>query len=97
MAAGAPVVAPDIGQISCLFESRPVLADGLYNKPPESGTVPDELISEWSELIRQLLDDRTQLKSRGLAGREAIIENFSLEKMIKTHSSLYREFFDSKN
>lgn len=93
MAVGTPVVAPDIGQISCLFESHPILANGLYNKPPESGTLPDELIAEWAEVTGQILGKNEELKQRGIAGREAIIENYSLKKMVEIHSSIYLDFF----
>jgi len=95
MSTGTPVVAPDIGQISCLFESQPLLADGLYNKPPETGPIPDGIINEWAELTGKLLDDSSQLKERGAAGRKAIVENYSLDKMIKVHSDLYINFFTS--
>lgn len=91
MTAAAPVAAPDIGQISCLFEGFPVLAEGLYPPPPPQGPVPDGRIREWADSIQARLGDREKLKRQGEAGRRAIEAGYSLERMVEIHARLYHD------
>ncbi len=94
MSAGTPIVGPEIDQISCLFDGHPVLMDALYSKPPESGPLSDELISEWAVSVGRVLDDSETLSSKGLTGRVIIQTDYSLEKMVKVHSGLYLGFME---
>lgn len=91
MTAGAPVAAPDIGQISCLFEGYPILSEGLYRNPPAEGDVPQDLIDEWADSVAGRLADPQKLKEQGAAGRRAIEAGYSLDHMVAVHARLYHD------
>jgi glycosyltransferase involved in cell wall biosynthesis len=79
MAAGKPIVANDVDG------ARDVVADG------ETGyLVPPHQLSEMAERILTLLNDEARCRDMGLNG-QARSRSFSIEKMLRSLESLYRE------
>lgn len=86
MAAGAPVVATDVGGTS------EALVDGVNGRlvPPAS----PELMAA---AIQQLLDSPALAQRLGGAARRTIDERFSLDRMVHATESLYDRLLSSKN
>jgi glycosyltransferase involved in cell wall biosynthesis len=80
MAAGKPVIATDGGG------TRELVADGVtgYLVPQKS----PELLAE---RIEHLLGDDGLREKMGIEGRERILREFNIGRMVEEHSSLYEE------
>jgi glycosyltransferase involved in cell wall biosynthesis len=79
MAAGLPVVSTAVG--GC----REIVLDGVtgFLIPPQ-----DE--SALAERLRALLDDRPAAERMGAAGRKRAETEFSMDRMVSFHDSMYR-------
>jgi len=80
MAVGKPVIASNIGGLPEMIIDR---TTGLLVRP---GSVP-ELV----DAIERLNDDATLVREMGLAGRERVIKEFSLEKHYEGLMQIYNE------
>jgi rhamnosyl/mannosyltransferase len=79
MAAGKPVISTDVGTgVSWVNQNE---VTGLIVPPRE----PRDLASA----IQRLLGDQTLRERMGNAGRERVLENFTLEKMVKDVMRVY--------
>jgi glycosyltransferase involved in cell wall biosynthesis len=80
MAAGVPVVASDIPG------NRDVVVDGQTGYLVRVGHVPG-----FTKRLHELLEDPALAAKLGAAGRERVLQEFSVERMIERHASVYRE------
>ncbi len=80
MAAGKPVIASNIGGLPEVVSDR---VSGLLVRP---GSVPDLI-----EAIGRLFQDDKFAREMGLAGRERVVREFSLEKHYEGLMKIYNE------
>jgi glycosyltransferase involved in cell wall biosynthesis len=85
MASGKPVIAPRVGSIA---ES---VADGQTGFLVEQG---DE--GQTAKRLVQLLADPTLAKSLGQAGRDVVVDRWSLERMVAGYEQLITEIYEAK-
>ncbi|MEW6117623.1 MAG: glycosyltransferase [Nitrospirota bacterium] len=85
MSCGVPCVVTNVG------DSAFIVGDIGKVVPPRDPVV---LATAWSELIEMGEDSRKKL---GLKARQRIIDNFSLEKVVKKYEELYIEVMSSTN
>jgi glycosyltransferase involved in cell wall biosynthesis len=85
MASGKPVVAPRVGSIA---ES---VIDGRTGFLVEQG---DE--GQTAERLVQLLANPTLARSMGQAGREDVVDRWSLERMVAGYEQLLTEIYEAK-
>ena len=78
MASGLPVVATDVGGNPSLVMPE---VTGLL--------VPPETPSALAEAIHHYVDDRSLALQHGRAGRDVILQNYSIEAMVKGYSAVY--------
>lgn len=90
MACGAPFVAPAIPQIVELVGDRQLLASHLVEPLPAPGSDPGPIIADWSEMAGCLLGDLGKRQAAGACGRQAMVEDYSVERMTRH----YEEFFE---
>jgi len=84
MACGKPVIVSD-------NTSMPELV-----KRNETGYLcPTDNVDAFVHAIRTLADNTGMARQMGLSGREHVLQNFTLEKMIDNYIRLYREMLDS--
>ncbi len=86
MAAGAPVVATDVGGTSEALVSG---ANGLLVRP---GDVPS-----MAAAIGRLLDEPAMARALGARARQTIADRFSLDRMVAATESLYDRLLTSKH
>lgn len=79
MAAGLPCVASDIPG------NRP-----LIEAPREGWLVPLDDAQAWVDAVGQAWEAPDDARGRGLAARQRVIEEFSLELMVEEHLALFR-------
>ncbi|GIV17134.1 MAG: glycosyl transferase [Armatimonadota bacterium] len=85
-ATGLPVVATDVGG------NREIVVDGVtgFIVPPRN---PDAL----AEAMQRMMDiDEDERMQMGSAGRQHIIENYSMERVVQQWEELYRELLNRK-
>ena len=75
---GIPVVATNVGSIS------EIVIDG------ETGLLTDLSVSALADAVEALVADAALRKAMGAAGRARAEQYFSLDRMLKDHSDLYR-------
>lgn len=80
MVAGRPVIASDIPG-----------NDELVRDGKTGFLVPVGDIKALASRINQLLDDRSLREELGQAGRRRVLEEFSVDRMVEQHVSLYRK------
>jgi glycosyltransferase involved in cell wall biosynthesis len=78
MACGVPCAVTDVG------DSAWIVGDTGKVVPPRD---PEALARGWQELIEE---DAQTRQRRGMAARQRIIENFSLEKVVLQYENLYK-------
>jgi glycosyltransferase involved in cell wall biosynthesis len=85
MAAGLPVVATAVGG------TPEVVVDGVTGLlvPPRDPTA-------LAQAITRLLDDPDLRQRMGRAGRERVLQHFSVEQMVKRTQTLYEQLLDAK-
>ncbi len=81
MATGLPVIATRVGGNSELVR------DGLSGRLIEPRR-PDAL----AEALTAYLDDPRLAGAHGAAGRERVVEDFGLERMLAGYTALYRQY-----
>jgi len=85
LAAGVPVVQPDVG---CYPEFIEATGGGLIYQPNDA----EHLAAAWATL----LDDPIRLRQLAKDGRIAVREKFSMEKMAERFEAFYKTAFDRK-
>jgi len=85
MALGKPVIASSVGGVNSVIQNGET---GLVVEAADS--------SQLKERILELLDDPLRARSIGEAGRQMVQERFSIEKMIRTTTNLYRNLLAAK-
>ena len=86
LACGIPVVSPDVGSI------RETVLDGVsgvLTEPCDAQSTSDALI--------RLLGNPSYAKGMGLAGRESICSDWSLEAMVRGYEFLLQTLYNSKS
>jgi glycosyltransferase involved in cell wall biosynthesis len=85
MAAGLPAIATAVGG------TPEVVVDGVTGLlvPPHDPTA-------LAEAIRRLLDDPNLGQRMGQAGRERVLQHFSVEQMVERTQTLYEQLLDAK-
>ncbi len=85
MAAGKPVIAPRVGSIGeSVIEGK----TGWLTDPLDEQQVADRLI--------QLLADPELARRMGQAGRQAVLDRWSLERMVQGYENLIAEIYSGK-
>jgi glycosyltransferase involved in cell wall biosynthesis len=82
MALSVPTVVTDVGGIREIIKDQET---GYIVPPADPAALADK--------ISLLLGDRTNARSIGLGGREAVDEKFSIETMLAQYQSLYNSLF----
>lgn len=90
MSCAAGFVAPDIPQIGELVKGDPLLEGQLVASPPLTGEVPDSLLESWAARVKDSLADEDGLRAVGQAGREMILKDFSLDRMVREYERHFR-------
>jgi glycosyltransferase involved in cell wall biosynthesis len=96
MAAGTPFCAPELAQISELCRQDDDLAACLYPVPPPTGEPAEDLITAWAEHVARWLADPERRARCGRAGRQIILNRFSLERMVQRHEELYEALLNGR-
>jgi glycosyltransferase involved in cell wall biosynthesis len=78
MAAGVPVVATQVAGSSEIVESEKY---GILVPPADAGALGREILG--------LLSNPERARQLGAAGRQRVLEAFSVEKMVRAHEELY--------
>jgi len=78
-ACGVPIIASRVGAIPEIVRDR---FNGYLVKPGDSQTLARHILD--------LLDDEDQFRLFGKTGRELAVENFSIERMVTAHRTVYR-------
>ena len=85
MASGKPVVAPAVGSIP----ETVVHGETGYLAPPGSE-------EDLSRFLVKLLTDRAQARQMGLAGRQRVVERYTLERMVQGYQDLIEGIYLAK-
>jgi glycosyltransferase involved in cell wall biosynthesis len=80
MAAGLPVVSTDVGDV------RMAVKDGVNGI-----LVPSGDSERYADAVLELLTDSDKRNEYGRKGRELVLQNYSLEAMVKRYDELYAE------
>ena len=86
MATGKPVVAPRVGSIA---ESVVDGVTGFLTRPHDVEPVAERLV--------QLLGDRALAAETGAAGRQCVVEHWSLERMVEGYEQLIADVYNVKS
>jgi glycosyltransferase involved in cell wall biosynthesis len=84
--AGKPVVAPRVGSIA------EALADGVSGYLTHPGNA-----AEAAKRVTELLRDPSRASAMGEAGRQAVRDNWSLERMVRGYEDLISEVYERKS
>lgn len=88
MACGTAIVAPGLSQIRELMDDA-MQRDCLYQTLPESGDVPEGVISACRHRIDSLLASPEARRDLGARGRERITGDFSLDAHVRKQAEIY--------
>jgi glycosyltransferase involved in cell wall biosynthesis len=84
MSMGLPIVAPALpGNIELMADTAGVLVE------------PRDNAGAYAHALVELINDRVRAKALGHAGRERVLEHFSLQEMGTRHSKLYADLITS--
>jgi glycosyltransferase involved in cell wall biosynthesis len=85
MAAGAPVVATDVGGTTEALEAN---RNGLL--------IPPSNVAAMTAAINRLLADPQWARELGTRARQAIVDKFSLDRMVAATAAIYEELLARK-
>lgn len=89
MACGIPIVAPHVGSIpETVIEGK----TGMLVEPANIDTMADAM----ADRVRSLLDDRLLATKLGTAGRQHIVDHWSVDMMVQGYEDLVTDIYQSK-
>jgi len=89
MSCGVPIVAPHVGSIpETVIEGK----TGMLVEPAEIDAMADAMATQ----VRTLLDDRKLAAKLGAAGRQHIVDHWSVDTMVRGYEDLVTDIYKSK-
>jgi len=91
MAAGKPVVATDVGGVRDLLGVEATMSDEGYGLARNGVLVPSGEGDILAKALQYLMVDRKASKTMAMRAREFVLNQFSMERLVKDMKSLYSE------
>jgi glycosyltransferase involved in cell wall biosynthesis len=84
-ATSKPVVCTNVGGVADIIE------DGVTGY-----VVPRDDVSAFADAVTRLVNDEVLRQSMGQQGREAVIQRFSYQRLVRDMDGYYRKLLDKK-